>query len=223
MNKFLYLVVAIFSLAFLASCQTLSKEECLSADWRVIGEQDGASGANPQEKFRAHAKSCEPTGVRADQTLWNQGYQRGLIRFCTPVNGVSHGENGRPYYNNCPVAQAGVFSEGYELGRKVHSKRGEINSIKNRIKSIERSIESKEKRIREGKIDQREAESRIDSDRRAINELNRELGRKDAELGVIKSEAENFKADYQYYQPPLSAAPVSNGSVIAPPSNGSLF
>ncbi|MCY0154566.1 hypothetical protein OEG86_22680 [Hoeflea alexandrii] len=39
----LYSVLALLACLVLASCQTMSKEECAVADWRVIGEQDGAA------------------------------------------------------------------------------------------------------------------------------------------------------------------------------------
>ena len=62
----------------LGSCATMSKEECVAADWRVVGETDGAAGYDPQSRFAAHAKSCEKAGVVPDQTLWYQGFQVGV-------------------------------------------------------------------------------------------------------------------------------------------------
>jgi hypothetical protein len=38
-------------LDILSGCQTISKDECLAADWRVIGEHDGAEGFDPQIRF----------------------------------------------------------------------------------------------------------------------------------------------------------------------------
>lgn len=187
---------AIISLFILASCQTLSKEECTSADWRVIGEQDGAAGRDPQKRFGDHAKSCERAGVNANQTLWNQGYQIGLIRFCTPISGLAHGQKGGVYANNCPIDLAANFRAGYDLGLKHFSKTREISKLRNRINSVEFSIRDKEKKISEGKVDQRDAEYRIRDDRRAINDLNRDIGGKEVELRTIEREMENFRYDY---------------------------
>ena len=80
--KNLISVFAVFmGLFILAACQTLSKEECVVADWRVIGEQDGAAGYSPQERFGNHVKACERAGVLPDQTLWNEGFQIGLEKI----------------------------------------------------------------------------------------------------------------------------------------------
>lgn len=193
MKPILYGLAAILSFFILVSCQTLSKEECTSADWRVIGEQDGAAGREPQNRFGAHAKACEKAGVNANQTLWNEGYQIGLRRFCTPINGLAHGQKGGVYSNNCPIDMAQQFRSGYDLGLKHYAKAREISKLKNRITSVEYSIRDKEKKISEGKIDQRDAEYRIKDDRRAINDINREIGRKEAELGAIDREIEQFR------------------------------
>lgn len=196
MKPVLYGLAAILSLFILASCQTLSKEECTSADWRVIGEQDGSAGRDPQKRFGAHAKACEKAGVNANQTLWNEGYQIGLRRFCTPINGLSHGQKGGVYANNCPIDLAAGFRSGYDLGLQHFVKTREISKMKARISSVEFSIKDKEKKISEGKIDKRDAEYRIKDDRRAINDINREIGRKEAELGAIESEMEQFRFNY---------------------------
>lgn len=196
MKPIFYGLAALFSLLILVSCQTLSKEECTSADWRVIGEQDGAAGRDPQKRFGDHAKSCDKAGVTADQTLWNQGYQIGLRRFCTPLNGLGHGQKGGVYSNNCPVDLAPNFRVGYDLGVAHYTKSREISNLRSRINSVEFSIKDKEKKISKGKIDRRDAEYRIRDDRRAINELNRDIGGKEAELRAIEVEMENFRYNY---------------------------
>ncbi len=38
-------------LDILSGCQTISKDECLAADWWVIRGQDGAEGFDPQGRF----------------------------------------------------------------------------------------------------------------------------------------------------------------------------
>lgn len=196
MKPILLGLAALISILLLASCQTLSNEECNSADWRVIGEQDGANGEDPQKRFGAHAKSCDKAGVVANQTLWNQGYQIGLRRFCTPLNALSHGQKGKVYANNCPVDLAPNFRVGYDLGVLHYTKSREISNLRSRINSVEFSIKDKEKKISEGKVDQRDTQYRIRDDRRAINELNRDIGRKEAELTAIERDMANFRYNY---------------------------
>lgn len=191
--RFLPLISVLVLAMFAASCQTMSKEECAVADWRVVGEQDGAAGYAPQQRFAQHAKSCQKAGVPADQTTWYQGYQQGLPRYCTPLNGLEQGRSGRSYANVCPPELDAGFRSGYDLGRRYNQKKSEISSLESRIRSAEESNRSTEGMIREGKIDQREAERSMRENRRNIREWNRDIGRLEGELGRIDYEMDTFR------------------------------
>ena len=184
-------IIALGALA--SSCQTMSKEECAVADWRVIGEQDGAAGYAPQDRFARHVKACTKAGVSADQTLWYQGYQQGLPRYCTPLNGLSVGSQGKTYANVCPVNLETGFREGYELGRLHHEKKREISSRESRIRSLEQSIRDDEKLLAEGTEDRRAVERRIDDNRRTIRDLDRDIGRMESDLRRIEDDMEDFR------------------------------
>jgi hypothetical protein len=171
----------------------MSKEECAVADWRVIGEQDGAAGYNPQDRFARHVKACTRAGVAADQTAWYQGYQQGLPRYCTPLNGLSVGSQGKTYANVCPVNLETGFREGYELGRLHHEKKREISSRESRIRSLEQSIRDDEKLLAEGTEDRRAVERRIDDNRRTIRDLDRDIGRMESDLRRIEDDMEDFR------------------------------
>lgn len=193
MKLFSILGSLVLGLFVLAACQTLSKEECIAADWRVIGEQDGAQGHSPQGRFGAHVEACEKAGIIPDQTLWNAGYQTGLIRFCTPLSGLAHGQAGRGYANVCPIETDAAFRSGYDLGIRHKQKQDEINSINRGISSARATISSQEDLISKGKVDQKEAERTIWKSRNRINDLNREIGRKEVELEGINREIEAFR------------------------------
>ena len=60
-----YSALVLLACLVLASCQSMSKEECAVADWSVIGEQDGAAGYNPQDRFARHVKACAKAGIAA--------------------------------------------------------------------------------------------------------------------------------------------------------------
>ena len=186
----------------LSSCQTMSKEECAVADWRVIGEQDGAAGYNPQDRFARHVKACTKAGVAADQTLWYQGYQQGLPRYCTPLNGLSVGSQGKAYGNVCPINLEAGFREGYDLGRIHYQKKREISNLETRIRSLEQSIRDDEKLLSDGTNDRRTVERRIDDNRRNIRDMDRDIGRMESELRRIEDDMEDFR---------YRAVPVSQG------------
>jgi hypothetical protein len=196
----LYPALVLLACLVLSSCQTMSKEECAVADWRVIGEQDGAAGYNPQDRFARHVQACTKAGVAADQTAWYQGYQQGLPRYCTPLNGLSVGSQGQSYANVCPLNLEARFREGYDLGRVHYEKKSEINSLESRIRSLEQSIRDDEKLLSAGTEDRRAVERRIDDNRRDIRDMDRDIGRLESDLRRIEDDMEDFR----YRAVPLS-------------------
>jgi hypothetical protein len=196
----LYSALVLLACLVLGSCQTLSKEECAVADWRVIGEQDGAAGYNPQDRFARHVKACTKAGVAADQSAWYQGYQQGLPRYCTPLNGLSVGSQGDSYGNVCPTNLDAGFREGYDLGRIHYEKKREISNAESRIRSLEQQIRDDEKLLVAGTEDRRTVERRIDDNRRNIRDLDRDTGRLESELRGIEADMEAFR----YRAVPLS-------------------
>lgn len=173
----------------------MSKKECTIADWRVIGEQDGAAGYNPQDRFARHVKACAKAGVAANQTLWYQGYQQGLPRYCTPLNGLSTGSRGKAYANVCPVDLEPAFRAGYDLGRTHHAKKSEISGLESRIRAIEQEIREDEKLISAGSTDERSIERRIRDNRRNIRNMDRDIGRLESELRRIEYDMESFRSN----------------------------
>lgn len=174
-------VAAISVLLALTSCNSMSKEECAAADWRVIGETDGAAGYDPQNRFADHVKSCKRINVVPDQTVWYDGYRTGLTRYCTPLSGLNRGNSGESYRNVCPPETAGAFMSGYQVGQKAHSARSRLNSVRSSIDLAVSEINQLEERLRKAE----------DKDRRDIREQIRD---KDSELRRLRREA----ADLQY-------------------------
>ncbi|CAD7028020.1 hypothetical protein REJC140_02574 [Pseudorhizobium endolithicum] len=178
----------------LASCNTMSKEECRVADWAVVGDTDGAAGYDPQSRFADHVRSCSKSGSVPDQTRWYEGYQAGIRRFCTPLNGASTGEAGRTYHNVCPAETAADFMRGYSLGKRVHDLRSRINSLNSSVSSSEYEID----RLYD------EMKKAADKDRRGIRDRiddlerdRRRARRKADDLGYELSEAERDLAFFR--------------------------
>lgn len=181
-------------LVSIASCNTMSKEECRVADWAVVGDTDGAAGHDPQTRFADHVRSCSKSGAVPDQTRWYEGYQAGIKRYCTPLNGASTGEAGRAYHNVCPPELATDFMRGYSLGKRVHDLRSRINSLNSSVSSSEYEAD----RLYD------EMKKAADKDRRAIRdriddlERDRRRARREADdLGYELSEAERDLAFFR--------------------------
>ena len=186
------ILALIAGLFILSACQSLSKDECVAADWRVIGENDGANGRDPESRFRDHVKACERAGVIPDQTLWYQGYNDGLIRYCTPMKGLSEGQAGRTYSNVCPVLSANGFERGYRIGLAENRAKASINSYSSQMSSKEAEIARIETQIDKGKIDRNEGERTIRRIRQDIRDLRRDRERTEFELAQIQRDIDWF-------------------------------
>jgi hypothetical protein len=197
MSKFLSAGLLIFLLLAVSSCQTLSKDECIAADWRVIGEQDGADGHDPQQRFGKHVKACEKASVIPNQTLWNEGYQVGLYKYCTPLRGLSAGQAGSAYNNVCPPDLERQFLSGYQLGMEEYRIKNDIRNLENQIATAERRIDELEDKLSKGKGDERNMKSEIREKRQDIRRWNRDIGTLDFDLGRIQRDIDLFTRNPQ--------------------------
>ena len=53
-------------------CATLSKEECLKGEWRVIGYKDGVKGYQ-MERLEEHEEACKEYGIKPEITYYQAG------------------------------------------------------------------------------------------------------------------------------------------------------
>lgn len=138
--------------AVLGGCASLSKKQCLNADWQTIGFEDGTRGILEQ-RIGDHRKACAEYGVTPDLKLYRLGHEQGLKSFCTPHNGFQRGQNGSSYNGVCPPELEESFLVGFRAGRELHQ-------VSREISHMERDIASAEKRLNElnNKIVQKEKE-----------------------------------------------------------------
>ncbi len=91
----------------------MSRDECLTADWRLIGFEDGASGSSPVQ-IGERRKACAKHGVTPDKTAYDQGYQEGLAVFCSYNRGLGAGKSGAGANRICPPESD--YQAGYDEG-----------------------------------------------------------------------------------------------------------
>jgi hypothetical protein len=58
----------------------MSKNECLSANWEFIGQQDGISGAG---SLAQRTTVCAKHNVVMDRALYAEGYKKGVRTYCS--------------------------------------------------------------------------------------------------------------------------------------------
>lgn len=135
-------------LAPLAGCATLSEGECRTADWFLIGRQDGAHG---QERSRLyeHHEACAEYGLRPDAQAYYAGRREGLLRYCTPLNGFREGRDGNHYGGVCPPQLEPAFLVGYRDGRRLHDAAEAVDEIEDEIDDIEDELEDEDLDVEE--------------------------------------------------------------------------
>jgi hypothetical protein len=121
--------------ALLAGCATgMDKNQCVAADWRTIGYEDGLHGF-PADRIGAHRVACSRFQVAPDLAAYTEGRQRGLVEYCQPKNGFRVGLHGGGYANVCSGPTEQSFVNGYQWGRQIYQARSELNNTQARLRS----------------------------------------------------------------------------------------
>lgn len=126
-------------LGVVSACASLSKEECLAADWYAIGVEDGSRGQD-MARLGAHRKACAEFGIAPDVALYEQGRMRGLESFCTRERGYYEGERGRSYGGVCPAHLEGMFMQGYLAGQEIYRTKQNIRRLEGELKKVQEEV-----------------------------------------------------------------------------------
>jgi hypothetical protein len=138
------LLAAVALLGSLAGCASLSKSECLNANWEDIGVRDGANG-QPEEYLIQHSTACAKVNVVPDRGAWLHGRERGLERFCQPHRMYGIGEYGGSFDAGiCRNFDQERLVDAYEKGREVNRRTGILNGIDAELRDIRTKLENKE-------------------------------------------------------------------------------
>ena len=149
-RSLLKFIGALAVFASLQGCASLSKNECLNANWEDIGIRDGANG-QPEEYLIQHSKACAKVNVVPDRGAWLHGREQGLERFCVPYRAFQIGEYGQGFDAAiCRNYDQDRLVNAYEMGRDVNRLAGELASIDGEIASIndrldDEDVEKKER------------------------------------------------------------------------------
>lgn len=112
----------------LQGCASLSKNECLNADWYSIGYENGIHGQR-ETQITGHRKACAEHGVTPDLARFLEGREAGLRRFCEPRNGYRLGRAGTGYAGVCPQPMEADFLRAYGAGREVFDTQQHVNRL----------------------------------------------------------------------------------------------
>lgn len=187
----------------LASCATMTPEQCLRGNWHGVGYDDGASGY-PMSRIDSHAKACAKTGVTPDPLLYAQGRAEGLVSYCTEMNGFSVGRAGSAYHNVCPQPAENAFLGGYADGERVYRATQRLESAKSDLSSADaradkraRQADGVEEELRNPKLTDeqtRELRDRLQRLRRERREAIEDGRRAEAAIRDAEREVDDLRA-----------------------------
>lgn len=190
-------VVLVIALA-VSGCASLSKNECLNADWRIIGFEDGNKGY-PLDRIGQHRKACARVKVIPDMDDYEKGHLKGAREYCTPARGYSEGAKGAAYQGICPEDLAGAFLGGYRDGQELYALNRKLNEVVTAIVGINNRINEIEADIayHEGEIISRESGSASRGEHlAALRSLQREYT--DLEISLHQSEEQKYVIELDY-------------------------
>ena len=144
-------MLAGFGVALSACASGMSKNECLTADWRAIGYEDGLRGLDASAVSGRRQACANKANVTADMDAYLAGREAGLSEFCRPANGFEYGSRGQRYAGVCAGKNEAPFVVAYQRGLKLYGfttdlsdAEGRLAAAENELADIERAISAHE-------------------------------------------------------------------------------
>lgn len=197
------IVASLLSFGVLTSgCASLSKQECLTADWKLIGFEDGSQG-KPESTIGAHRKSCAKVNVTPDLARYQQGHREGARKYCVKTTAYPLGVNGGAYYGVCPADLEPAFLNAYRAGQELYSITREISNVQSHINdydedihALEADIEEHEKIIVESGSSSKTRREQL----RIIDDLRRQITNLELNISDAQKDVRMLQLDYQDVQ-----------------------
>ena len=164
----------------------MSEDECLTADWWIVGQKDGSEG-KPPTAVSEHLEACSEHAVAPDREAYEAGRQSGLMVYCTRFNGYQVGRNDKPYHGVCGAALAEPFESGLRRGRLVLALETEAWGLQQRRKTLKETmgrLEHEQKTLQE----KLEADASIPQD---LEHMQEEIGKLGQKLETLRQEYED--------------------------------
>ena len=126
-------------LALLGACASLTKDECLTANWQNIGYNDGVRG-RLESYISRHFDACSKVGITPDVQAWKSGRVQGLPLYCTPSNAYSVGRAGNDLNPVCPASQQRALFQSWDWGQEYYLITQQISNLEDEERTIRRRI-----------------------------------------------------------------------------------
>ena len=163
----------------LASCATMSKDQCLAGAWGEVGYRDGLEG-QPMTLLADHEKACAEYGVAPDLVAYSSARADGLNGYCRWERGFREGREGDTYHGVCTPEQEAEFLPAYRDGRTVYVLEQHLSNARSTAEGLGSRLEELDDKIRAKQAEAR-AEGLTDAQRDSIRERIQEIRRERAE------------------------------------------
>ncbi len=190
-------------LMLLSGCggKMMNENECMVADWRTIGYQDGSAG-RPEGYLEKRGQACAEYGVAPDMDQYLLGRSQGLIAFCQPRRGFDIGSRGGRYDYVCPSNLESNFLSAYQDGRGLLDRRVLLGDFEREHSAALNRLDYLEKQIATDTI--RLATDPLTSEERValalnVKEMAEERGRLQERLPQIEVDIANARNDLDMY------------------------
>ena len=120
-----WLIISMLSM-LICGCASMSKDECKTANWEIVGFDDGSHGRN-ESTIKRYQEDC--AGVATPNfTAYRQGYGRGVTRYCVVDTGYSSGIRGYKANNACDPARFPDYYNAQQAGLTIFQSEQDINN-----------------------------------------------------------------------------------------------
>ncbi len=133
-------LVTYLSLILLSGCATLGADDCRTADWEQLGEDDADRGRQAGY-FENHVEACAAHGITPDRDAYFSGYEAGLDDYCSVRGGITAGRNGQTYQDVCIEETETDFLKGYSRGRRIYQAEADIREYSALIRQYQYEIQ----------------------------------------------------------------------------------
>lgn len=186
----------------LSGCSTMNQGECVTADWRTVGYEDGVNGYSG-DRIGQYRKACAKYGVTTNLDLYQQGRAQGLLEFCQPGNGYRAGVRGRSYAGVCPASLEPKFLAAFNTGHQLYVLQSRVSNAdaqieykRSELNSLEHSVAAKAVQVTSNdSTAQDRADALIDAQQSAER-----IGRLKAEIRQLEKDRVTYERDLQNYR-----------------------
>ena len=129
-----------------AGCATLDREECLSADWQLIGYNDGVAGRT-SERLEQHREACAEYGITPVMDHYLEGHFQGAEDYCTAENGYTSARSGQSFNPICRGQLRFDYEHGHRLGQEAYQQLEQLKQAEQDLRELKSELRSADNRI----------------------------------------------------------------------------